>query len=279
LPSPERVVSRPDGSGLKVMLFKPLALPSSVIALIAGLIAAASLSGCAAFLNNVAPLGSSGQVTSDSLAPRQDAAQGPVHPRATQPADAVVLVSTTGGSSYKIGPLDVLDISVFKVPELSKTVQVAGSGTINLPLVGEIPAAGKTTQQLERDLTSKLGATYLQNPQVTVFIKEYNSQRVTVEGAVKTPGVYPVKSETSLLQVIAMAGDFQPESDSTILILRSANGKRTAAKFDVSAIQTGRAQDPILQSGDVIIAGTSAIKKGFSNVLKALPVASLFTLL
>lgn len=266
--------------GLRVMLFKPLVLPSrGVIALIAGLIAAASLSGCAAFLNNVAPLGSSGQVTSDSLAPRQDAAQGPVHPRATQPADAVVLVSTTGGSSYKIGPLDVLDISVFKVPELSKSVQVAGSGTINLPLVGEIPAAGKTTQQLERDLTSKLGATYLQNPQVTVFIKEYNSQRVTVEGAVKTPGVYPVKSETSLLQVIAMAGDFQPESDSTILILRSANGKRTAAKFDVSAIQTGRAQDPIIQSGDVIIAGTSAIKKGFSNVLKALPVASLFTLL
>jgi polysaccharide biosynthesis/export protein len=265
--------------GLRVMLFKPLVLPSrGVIALIAGLIAAASLSGCAASLNNPTPLGSIGQVTNDNLAPRH-AAQGPVHPRATQPADAVVLVSTTGGSSYKIGPLDVLDISVFKVPELSKSVQVAGSGTINLPLVGEIPAAGKTTQQLERDLTSKLGATYLQNPQVTVFVKEYNSQRVTVEGAVKTPGVYPVRSETSLLQIVAMAGDFQPESDSTILILRSANGKRTAAKFDVSAIQTGRAQDPIIQSGDVIIAGTSAIKKGFSNVLKVLPLAGLFTLL
>ena len=98
-----------------------------------------------------------------------------------------------------------MDVSVFKVPELSKSVQVADTGTINLPLVGEVPAAGKTAQEVEQDLTKKLGAKYLQNPQVTVFVKEYNSQRVTIEGAVKKPGVYPVRGKTSLLQFIAMA--------------------------------------------------------------------------
>jgi polysaccharide export outer membrane protein len=97
-------------------------------------------------------------------------------------------VTDPSSSAYKIGPLDVLDISVFKVAELSKSVQVADGGTINLPLVGEVPAAGKTAQEVETDLTAKLGAKYLQSPQVTVFVKEYNSQRVTVDGAVKKPG-------------------------------------------------------------------------------------------
>ena len=72
-------------------------------------------------------------------------------------------------SGYKIGAMDVLDISVFQVPELTKSVQVADTGTINLPLIGEVVVAGKTAQQVERDLTTKLGAKYLQNPQVTVY--------------------------------------------------------------------------------------------------------------
>ena len=239
----------------------------SVTALIAGLIAAASLAGCNASLNNRdTSLTSSGQVAS------------PAHLRETQPAEALAL-STAGSSTYKIGPLDVIDISVFKVPELSSSVQVADTGTMNLPLVGEIPAAGRTAQQLERELTSKLGAQYLQNPQVTVLVKEYNSQRVTIEGAVKKPGVYPLRSASSLLQLIALAEGFDPSSDSTVLVLRNTGGRRSAAKFDVSAIQTGSAQDPAIESGDVIVAGTSAIKAGFNNVLKVLPIAGLFALL
>jgi polysaccharide biosynthesis/export protein len=175
--------------------------------------------------------------------------------------------------------MDVLDISVFKVPELSKTVQVAETGTINFPLIGEVPAAGKTAQQLERDLTAKLGAKYLQNPQVTVLVKENNSQQVTIDGAVKKPGVYPIKGQTSLLEFVAIAGGLESGSDSTVLILRNTNGKRSAAKFDVSAIQNGKADDPTIQSGDVIVAGTSAIKAGFNNILRVLPLAGLFAVL
>ena len=216
--------------------------------------------------------------------PAQAAPPGaPVAPAGVQPVASRSAPATARpmGSEglYLVGPNDVLDISVFKVPELSKSVQVAPSGTINLPLVGEVMAAGKTTQQLERELTAELGAKYLQNPQVTVMLKENNSQRVTIEGAVKNSGVYPLKSETSLLQLVAMAGGFNDASDSTVLILRDTGGKRSAAKFDVSAIKNGQAPDPQLQSGDVIVAGESAIKKGFSTILKALPLAGMFAIL
>ena len=195
-----------------------------------------------------------------------------------QVADAPSSAATAGG--YRIGPADVLDISVFNVPELSKTVQVADTGTVNFPLVGEVPAAGKTAQQLERELTAKLSAKYLQNPQVTVLLKENNSQLVTIEGAVKSPGVYPMKGDTTLLRSMALAGGIDTAtSDSTVLVLRDSGGKRSAAKFDVAAIQKGNAEDPPLQSGDVLVVGTSAIKAGFSNVLKALPLAGLFAVL
>ena len=165
---------------------------------------------------------------------------------------------------YKIGPLDTLDISVFQVPDLTKSVQVSGTGTINLPLVGEIAVAGRTAQEVERDLTSRLGAKYLQNPQVTVYVKDYNSQRVTITGEVGKPGVYPIKGTTSLLQMVATAGGLNGTSDSTVLVIRESDGKRSAAKFDVSAIQNGKAEDPTLQAGDSIVAGTSAIKSGFN---------------
>ena len=158
-------------------------------------------------------------------------------------------VTRSQQAAYRIGAQDVLDISVFQVPDLTKSVQVSDAGTINLPLVGEVPVAGKTAREVERDLTAKLGAKYLQNPQVTVYVKEYNSQQVTVEGAVQKPGVIPLKGRTSLLQLIAMANGFDPNSDWTVLVLRQSNGKKQAAKFDVDAIQKGRADDPLAAIG------------------------------
>jgi polysaccharide biosynthesis/export protein len=114
---------------------------------------------------------------------------------------------------------------------------------------------------------------------VTVLVKESNSQKVAIQGAVEKPGVYPLKGKTTLLELVAMAGGLKQSSDSTVLILRNNQGKRAAAKFDVSAIQNGKAEDPPVQSGDVIVAGTSAIKEGFNAVLKVLPVAGMFSFL
>jgi polysaccharide export outer membrane protein len=200
-------------------------------------------------------------------------------PAGAQSALQPAAFSSATNGSYRIGPLDVLDITVFQVPELTKSVQVGDNGIINLPLIGEVNVGGKTPNEVERDLTSKLGAKYLQNPQVSVYVKEYNSQSVTVSGAVNKPGVYPIKGKTSLMQAIAMAGDLNPNSDSSILVLRHTDGKRMAGRFDLSAIQNGSADDPTLQAGDQIVAGSSAIKKGFNTILRALPLVGTFALL
>ncbi len=183
---------------------------------------------------------------------------------------------TMAANSYLIGAHDVLEVSVFKVPELTKSVQVADAGTINLPLVGEVPAAGRTAQAVEQDLTAKLGGKYLQSPQVSVFVKEFNSQRITVDGSVKKPGVFPYRASVSLLQAIAMADGLDKDSDSSIVVFRNKAGKQEAARFDVSEIRDGRQTDPKLEPGDMVVAGTSMIKTVFNNVMKALPVAGFF---
>lgn len=260
---------------------------------------AASLSGCGASLGNeFAPLSAAG-TDGPSVSGLTAEGGGTVPAKttgkrtagitakpasgdmdATLAADRLTSAAKPGSSGYKIGPLDVLEFSVFKVPELARVAQVADTGTVNLPLVGEVQAAGKTAQEIERDLTKRLGAKYLQSPQVTILIKEYNSQRVTIEGAVKTPGVQPIRGKTSLLQVVASAGGLDTQtSDSTVLVFRQMDGKRSAAKFNMADIRSGSAEDPLVQSGDVIVAPTSAMKETFNTVIKALPLATVFALL
>lgn len=187
--------------------------------------------------------------------------------------------ATPGSVAYKIGPLDVVEITVFKVPELSKAIQVSESGTINYPLIGEVVVGSKTAREVEHILTKKLGAKYLQKPQVTVFVKEYNSQRVTIEGAVKKPGVYPIKGGMTLMQAIAVAQGLEETAENTIVVFRDANGKRAIARFEVAALRGGTAKDPQLQAGDVIVVETSALKQGFNQFIKMLPLVSVFALL
>lgn len=191
---------------------------------------------------------------------------------------ALTLSSTSDPKSkaYKIGPHDVLEISVFKVADLAKTtIQVSEAGTINYPLVGELEAGGRTPREVEQELTRLLGAKYLQNPQITVFVKEYNSQRVTVEGAVKKPGVYPVVGGMSLLQALATAGGFETNADQTVLLVRQEHGKSFAGKFDVSKMRDGTLEDIPVGAGDVIIVTTSDFKQGMEIFLKLAPLANL----
>jgi polysaccharide export outer membrane protein len=188
-------------------------------------------------------------------------------------------MSDPNSKAYKVGPLDVLEVTVFKVPELSKSVQVSETGTISFPLVGEVAAGGKTAREIEQTLTKLLGSKYLQNPQVTVFVKEYNSQRVTIEGAIKKPGVIPMAGGLSLLQAVAQAQGLETTAETTVVVFRVTNGRRAAAKYDVSSIREGKADDPQLQAGDVIIVPTSDVKEGINTVVKLLPLATLIPLL
>lgn len=175
-------------------------------------------------------------------------------------------------SGYTVGPSDVLEISVFKVPELSKSVQVADTGTINMPLLGEVPAAGKTAQEIEQDLTRKLGAKYLKSPQVTVFVKDHNSQRVTVEGAVRKPGVYPIKGKLSLVQALATAEGVDKDLYSKdVTVFRIVDGVRTSHVFDIDAIRGGKAEDPALEQGDVVVVEVDKVKEGVQTALRIIP--------
>lgn len=201
----------------------------------------------------------------------------PIAVRLPASAEAFTSMAEPGHVAYRIGPLDVLEISVFRVPELSTTVQVADTGTIKLPLIGEVPASGRTAHEVEQVVTKRLGEKYLQNPQVTVFIKEYNARRFTVDGSVKKPGVYPLKGRTSLLQAITMAeGLDNNRASGDVVVFRQVNGQRTAARFNLTEIRDGTAKDPVIEPGDVVIVNDSTGKIVLQNVLRILPITNAF---
>lgn len=189
-------------------------------------------------------------------------------------AEQVTASSQPGNQGYKIGPQDMLDFAVFKAPELQRSVQVSEIGTINLPLLGDIQASGRTASELEKEIAGRLGKKFLQNPQVSINIREYNSQRITLEGAVKKPGVYPLRGRTTLLQVVALAEGFSDVGDATVVIFRQEGNQRLAAKFSIADIRSGSAADPQLQPGDTIVAPTSMTKEAFASIMKAMPLAT-----
>lgn len=189
--------------------------------------------------------------------------------------------ATAGNSDdYKIAGLDVLEVTVMGVPELTRTVQVSTSGTISLPLIKTVKAGGRTQGQLEHDITTKLAATYLQAPQVSVFVKEYNSQRITVDGAVTKPGIFQKNGNVSLIQAIALAEGLSATADPTgILVFRTVGDKRMAARFDIKQIRSGKIGDPMLQAGDIVMVDESSGKAAFHNLISAMPMTGLFSLL
>jgi polysaccharide biosynthesis/export protein len=237
------------------------------------ILCAVSLGGCAGSLVS-APMGSSlGSGTSGIFTP-VEVADNDSMSALSKAADKYTSAATPGDSAYKIGPGDVIEISVFKVPDLSKTLQVGGNGLINSPLAGELLASGKTAHELEIELTRKLSAKYIQSPQVSVFVREYNSQRVTVDGSIKHPGVYSLKGHTTLLQVLAMASGIDTTvASGEVVVFRRIDGKRSAARFDVATINEGKAEDPELYPDDVVVVDRSATKVAIQTFMNILPAA------
>lgn len=182
-----------------------------------------------------------------------------------------------GVPDYRIGPLDLIEVTVFQVDELNRTVRVNTSGKISLPLVGTFDAGGKTVSELEVDIAARLEETYLQSPQVSVFVKEFTSQRVTIEGAVKQPGVYPITGRTSLLQAVAMAKGFERVANlEGVIVFRTIDGQRMAAVFDYRAIRAGQVEDPQIYGDDIVVVDESGAKAAWRNVLESLPIFNVF---
>ena len=202
-------------------------------------------------------------------------------------ADALPAPDTTsasgayqGASDYRLGAQDLIEVSVFGVEDLSKTVRVNSNGQISLPLVGAVMAGGRTIPELETELAKRYADGYLQRPQVTVFVKEFSSQRVTLEGAVKEPGIYPITGKTSLLQAIAVAKGLDPLADLTgVVLFRQIDGKRMAAAYDMRDLRSGRVLDPQIYGDDIIVVEQSGSKTALRRFIESVPALGVFLLL
>ena len=170
-------------------------------------------------------------------------------------ADDTVRKSATADPNYVIGAQDVLDINVWKEPDVSRTVPVRPDGKISLPLLNDVQAAGLTPAQLAAQITESLKK-YVTNPQVTVIVTTINSQRVYILGEVTRPGAFPLIPGMSVLQALSSAGGFtQFAKVKSIFVRRIENGKETKYPFNYKEVINGKKpeQDILLKAGDTIV--------------------------
>lgn len=207
-------------------------------------------------------------LTSVSVASAQSVSslQGPTVPVSSQ-------------EEYRLEAQDKIDITVYQVKDLSlEKVQIDSAGNVFLPLIGVVPAAGRTPTQLADDIANRLRGQYLQSPQVAVRVSEAASQKVTVDGAVVQPGVYVMSGRTTLIQAVAMAKgpDSRFADLKRVVVFRTIDGQRMAATYNLQEIRRGRAEDPEIKGNDVIVVDGSGTKRALREVLGALPALTIF---
>ena len=236
--------------------------PTRAILLLALAVGVAACSGAGPQLTDEAGFSGTGDRASQS-------SPGTVRPTKQGAEEVATIfdkysVPDQGGdvTDYRVAPMDVLEVTVYDAPNLSRPAQVSASGYISLPLIGDVKATGKTTDQLQTDIASRLRKDLMQSPQVFVSVKEYNSQRVTVDGAVKNPGVFPLKG-----------------SPSSVYVLRQVDGKKMAARFDLNEIRKGQKQDPVMRAGDIVMVDESGSKVMFKNLQAMTGFTGIFSML
>lgn len=237
-----------------------LATRLTVLLLLLGIAACASSGGMPAETAGATVLTTAAPGPASAMAPAATAPEAPTRPERP--------VAAPG--DYRIGPQDLLKVEVFGVPDLNRSVRVSASGQIALPLIGTVRAENLTGEQLAAKIAARLARDYLQDPQVTIFIEEFTSQRVAVTGAVKSPNVFPIKGRTTLLQVVAAAGGPTSVANlASVRILRSeADGRRQLLEYDLQSIRDGQAPDPEVQGEDVVQVDSSALKETAKEVIE-----------
>jgi polysaccharide export outer membrane protein len=192
---------------------------------------------------------------------------GPARGQVPAPSPPTTVPSPSAAPSpgaapdYRVGPGDVLEVTVFGNEDLSRTSTVQTSGVIALPLLGEVEVAGLTLPEVQRKLTTLLARDYLVNPQVEVKVKEYQSQFVSVVGEVNSPGRKPLRGKTRLIDVLVEAGGFTPRASGDVQIARREGSFEGGAKI-LRMRLSGSAPSPqdqvnlevLLRNGDLITA-------------------------
>jgi polysaccharide export outer membrane protein len=182
-------------------------------------------------------------------------------------------------TDYLIEPGDMVHLAVFGEPDLTiDKLPVDDAGNIQVPLIGAVQVSGLSPAKASSLIASRLGTRFLRNPDVTLNVLEQAGQIVTVEGQVTKAGAYPVDHETTLLGAIALAqSPTRIAKLDQVVIFRTVNGQRLAARFDLSKIRVGRDPDPQILGGDVVVVGFSQAKSIYRDVLLAAPLFNVFT--
>jgi polysaccharide export outer membrane protein len=164
-------------------------------------------------------------------------------------------VSATDDPNYIIGAQDVLDINVWKEPELTRVVPVRPDGKISMPLLNDVQAAGLTPMTLAANITVSLKK-FVSDPQVTIVVTQINSQRIYILGEVARPGAFPLLPGMTMLEGLSSAGGFtQFANTKKIYLLRKVNGKMEKYPFNYKDVIHGKAPDQnvSLKAGDTIV--------------------------
>lgn len=188
-------------------------------------------------------------------------------------AYALMPPSAPVGVDYHIAPDDILKIDVYREAGLSLSdATVNAAGNLRMPLIGDVPVAGLSANEAADVIAGRLGERYLVAPQVTVFIKKAVGRRITVDGEVREPGVFPIDGRMTLSQGVAIAkGPKRLANLGEVVILRQRDGQRQAAMFDLNAIRANKADDPEILPGDTIVVGLNRAKAILGGILLAAP--------
>ncbi len=155
--------------------------------------------------------------------------------------------------AFRIGREDVVDIAVWRDPDLSRVIPVRPDGFISMPMIGEVKAAGLTPVDLAEQIKGKLQA-FVQDPKVTVIVREVNSTRVYLTGEVAHPGSYPLRGTVSLIQAVALAGGFSDfaNRDRIVVIRPGKDGGKYPVRYS-DLMDDEHHSEVLLQSGDTVV--------------------------
>jgi polysaccharide export outer membrane protein len=156
---------------------------------------------------------------------------------------------------YRLSANDLFEVEVLDAENLKRTVRVNGGGSITMPLIGHVHVAGLTVEEAEQRIASRYAERYFQNPEIAITLKEFTTDRITVDGQVGRPGIFPLTGQMTLLRVLAVAGGFGPIADRSHVMVYRVNdhSKRESLIYDVDKIRAGEAEDPPVRGDDVIV--------------------------
>lgn len=178
---------------------------------------------------------------------------------------------------YRAGIGDELSVRVYAAPEFSGDYTIDDRGNVHMPLVGDISVMGQTASEISATLEARLAARYLRHPDAVVSFKTQTGRRVTLDGALRTPGIYAMSGNLTLMRAVAMGQGLTDDANPRrVVVFRQIDGRRHAASFDLTNIRGGLAEDPSIYAGDIIYVDGDNSRQLFRDFLSTVPLIAIF---